>query len=232
MNETQERDATVHDFPHAGHRMGDRLIGIVLRYWERLRAGRTAPMRSELDPRQIEDALENTLILERTAPGHVRIRLAGMHLSELMGMEVRGMTPDALIEPNDRAAFMTLLEGIFERPEIIEIDLVSRPRARLPLRARMLLLPMQSDLGEMNRALGCLVTEGIVGAPPRRFEIAGRRITRISEHEAPRETVPGFAEAPAPLSGMPLRSVPGGSGTKKPEPGKRPWLRLVKNDED
>ena len=62
-------------------------------YWERLRAGRIAPYRAEIDPRQFESALENMFIVEKLAPDNMRIRLAGMKICEMMGMEVRGMQP-------------------------------------------------------------------------------------------------------------------------------------------
>ncbi len=44
--------------------MQDPVILYLLNYWERLRAGRIAPMRSELDPREIRDALDHTFILD------------------------------------------------------------------------------------------------------------------------------------------------------------------------
>ncbi|MCB2111761.1 MAG: PAS domain-containing protein, partial [Rhodobacteraceae bacterium] len=65
-------------------------ISVVRAYWEALRAGREVPYRSEIDPRGIESALEHTFVLERIAPRIARFRLAGVHLCDLMGMEVRG----------------------------------------------------------------------------------------------------------------------------------------------
>ncbi|WP_158275467.1 PAS domain-containing protein [Maritimibacter sp. 55A14] len=177
--------------------MSDRCLKQVLDYWETLRAGRAAPMRSELDPRRIEDALEYTFILERAGPGTTRIRIAGMHLCDLMGMETRGMSPASLLEPADRGRFGALLDRLFAGREIIELDLVARAQGRMSLSARMILLPMRSDLGEMTRALGCLVTDGIIGAPPRRFAIARQRITRIVSGAPAPHAAPGFAE-PAP----------------------------------
>ena len=56
------------------------------------------PRRAEIDPRGIENALEYAFILERIAPGMARIRLAGIHLSDLMGMEVRGMPLTSFID--------------------------------------------------------------------------------------------------------------------------------------
>ncbi|NQW14520.1 MAG: PAS domain-containing protein, partial [Rhodobacter sp.] len=52
----------------------------ILEYWERLRDGRNAPLRSEVDPRQIENALEHAFILERVQADHVRFRIAGIQI--------------------------------------------------------------------------------------------------------------------------------------------------------
>lgn len=35
----------------------------------------------------------------------------------------------------------------------------------------MLLLPLRSDLGDVTRALGCLIAEGEIGQGPRRFDL-------------------------------------------------------------
>ena len=68
---------------------------------------RAVPMRSDVDPRGIERSLEHAFILERIAPQMARFRLAGMHLTDLMGMEVRGMPTTALFAPAARAALPT-----------------------------------------------------------------------------------------------------------------------------
>ena len=53
-----------------GHRkdMSVPAIAEVRAYWEALRNGRQAPLRSEIDPRGIERALEHAFITERVAP--------------------------------------------------------------------------------------------------------------------------------------------------------------------
>ena len=60
-------------------------------YWTALLTGDSVPMRSQIDPRGLENILEYTFILERIAPSLARFRLAGSHLNNLAGMEVRGM---------------------------------------------------------------------------------------------------------------------------------------------
>lgn len=195
-------------------------------YWYGLRAGRAVPLRSEIDPRGIERGLEYAFILERIAPGLARFRLAGMHLNDLMGMEVRGMPFTSLFTPPGRKHVQSLLESVFNGPEIAEIALkAERSVGKPPLDAQLILLPLQSDLGDISRVLGCMVSNGAVGRTPRRFEVSATRMKRVSEATAspdtPKIAVPGFAEGPMTFStptGVARRST-------------RPHLRLVKDDD-
>jgi hypothetical protein len=196
-------------------------------YWENLRGDRPAPLRSEIDPRGIESALENAFILERIAPGVARFRLAGMHLNNLMAMEVRGMPLTAFFTPAARQSVADSLEHVFQRPAKADFDLAGEgPRIAGQLTGRMLILPLRSDLGDMSRAIGCLVTDGAGGRAPNRFSIVTSHIHDVPgrfgsapeyapAHETPRDA-PNFAE-PAPSFDQPQ----GGHGPR------RGHLRLV-----
>ena len=59
-------------------------------YWRALPRSQIVPRRSDIDPRGVENLLRHAIILERVAPGVARFRIAGQHLSDLTGMEVRG----------------------------------------------------------------------------------------------------------------------------------------------
>jgi hypothetical protein len=148
-------------------------------YWEALRGDRQVPLRAEVDPRGIDQALENAFILERIAPTVARFRLAGTHLNELMGMEVRGMPVTALFDPADRATVTALLEHVFEEPAKARLRLEAAAGAWTqsgPV-GELILLPLRSDLGDISRALGCLVTDGApLGRAPHRFHIAAEEI--------------------------------------------------------
>mmetsp|Transcript_27758 Transcript_27758/g.51686 ORF Transcript_27758/g.51686 Transcript_27758/m.51686 type:complete len:239 (+) Transcript_27758:46-762(+) len=210
-------------------------ISQVEAYWEGLRGMRMMPKRSEIDPRGIESALEYTFVLERIAPGMARIRIAGSHLSDLMGMEVRGMPLTSFITPPGRRQVSDALEEVFQRPAVSELRLsgeggVDKP----PMDARLLLLPLKSDLGDVSRVLGCFVAQGDIGRAPRRFDVVGAKIRPISapstlpisqpevtqtpKREPVRSSVDGFAEPKAPFK----------ADTPRPDV---PYLRLVKNDD-
>ncbi|WP_420587109.1 PAS domain-containing protein [Ruegeria sp.] len=165
-------------------------------YWTALLNGDGVPMRAQVDPRGLENILEYTFILERIAPGLARFRLAGSHLNKLAGMEVRGMPLTAFFEPSARKQVSDVLEQVFAQPAIAEIGLASAGKlGRTQLQARMILLPLKSDLGDVSRILGVMVSDGAIGATPRRFTIPDTRLRAVAEVQAAhRKTQPTVAE--------------------------------------
>ncbi len=199
-------------------------------YWEALRDGRLMPKRSEIDPRGIEGALEYAFVLERIAPGIARVRVAGSHLLNLMGMEVRGMPITAFFTPAARNSLNSMMEDVFERPAVADLTLMGeRAVGKPPLDARMILMPMTSDLGDTSRILGCLVAKGEIGRHPRRFEIVSHKLRILgsdAEHYTPSrpqsldaaQLIAGFAEPKPEL-------------TRSETPKAAPHLRLVKGND-
>ena len=178
-----------------GSGTGRRISNELRAYWEGLRKGRAVPPRSEVNPRGIERALEFSFILERVAPGMGRFRLAGMHLNDLMGMEVRGMPLSALFAPAGRKRIAEITEAVFSDPAIAEVELCAETSIGKPeMMARLLILPLTSDFGDVSRALGCFVAEGEIGRTPRRFEVTGVRMSAIASQAPP------LAMDPAPLN--------------------------------
>lgn len=196
--------------------MNDLMLSSLKSYWERLRAGRIAPYRAEIDPRQFESALENMFILEKVSADNMRVRLAGMKICEMMGMEVRGMQPGYLIDEVDRLRFERLLNVVMNEPAVVELKLEARNRAGT-YRATMLLMPLRSDFGDINRVLGCTSGEGEFYAPPLSFTIQDVAVTPIEPSQAAAEAahrpLPGFAEEQAPFAAPPaapkLRAIDG-----------------------
>lgn len=179
---------------------GARIIAGMRAYWDSLRHGRAVPSRADVEPQGIRAMLDFSFILERIAPGAARFRLAGRHLVDLMGMEVRGMPVCSLLNPDSRGRLSDVMETVFKGPQIAEISLHSRAAYGRPaLSGRMLLLPLKSDLGDITRALGCLVGEGEIGRGPRRFDILSDAVFPVIEGAAPIRPRPGgFAEEPPP----------------------------------
>ncbi|MTH78814.1 PAS domain-containing protein [Paracoccus aestuariivivens] len=155
----------------------ERIVSDLRSYWDGLRGNRSVPTRDEIDPRAFRPALDFAFILERIAPGAARFRLAGRHLIDVMGVEVRGMPICALLNPDSRGRLSDVLESVFRGPQIAELHLESAVGYGRPhLRGTMLFLPLRSDLGDVSRVLGCLVTKGEIGQTSRRFDLVRDRV--------------------------------------------------------
>lgn len=220
-------------------------INEVEAYWEGLRMGRTVPMRSEIDPRGIERALEFTFILERIAPGLARFRLSGMHLNDLLGMEVRGMPFTSFFTPKSRQLICDTLEEVFDGPKTVELILSGERSIGKPsLDAKLILLPLRSDMGDITRIIGCLVTSGPIGRAPRRFDVVRRKMKELTAGRAPTTVSDPLADLtrsatftaptrPKERAGFADTKVPfvtAAGSTKKEPDAKRPALRLVESD--
>ncbi|WP_273522146.1 PAS domain-containing protein [Rhodosalinus sediminis] len=195
--------------------------GLVESYWEALRAGRPAPARAELDPRGMEEALEYTFVLERDAPRTNRLRIAGRHLCDLAGDEMRGAPLSLLFRLESRAALGAALAETCDGPAVATATLAAPASFERPaLEGRLLLLPLADAAGCLTRVLGCLETIGTLGRAPRQLSIAEVRTRpiRTSAGAARAVPAPGFAEPGQPFAG--------------PGPGRRPHLRLVKSGDD
>ncbi|SIO19652.1 PAS domain-containing protein [Rhodovulum sp. ES.010] len=173
----------------AGYRSGERLSALdeIEAYWQGLRDDSgIAPSRAELDPRGFSKALSNCFVAEAIAPRHLRLRLTGQHLTEVMGMDMRGMPLSAMILPDSRPHLEELLsEAIAGVPEPLRLTLFAPPRFGQPaLYGGLLLLPLRGEMGAPQRMLGAFATVGKPGRGPRRFRIIEAGETQRPSPEA------------------------------------------------
>jgi hypothetical protein len=128
-------------------------------YWNDLRRGRDAPYRSEIDPRRIRGALDTMFILETTAEGGLRFRLAGTRLCELTGQELRGRPAEMLMIFGHEREFTLAARRTLEEPGV-GVMRVRAEHQRDPSgkswAGEILLLPMRSEMGDMSRILGAV----------------------------------------------------------------------------
>ncbi|WP_420398240.1 PAS domain-containing protein [Nioella sp.] len=193
------------------HQMGS-VVGTVMTHWTSLRRNGGIPRRADLDPQALAPALPNAFLLECPRPDAVRFRLAGQHLHHTMGMDVRGMPLRAFFEIPDRKRLMERVFQVFSDPAVLDLELVSDAQGRAVLEGRMCLMPLTGPEGRISRALGVLVTDGLVGLPPRRFRIRHQSLTRL-------------AGRPDSTGATPIQ--PGQSAEPARPFQKRPTLRLV-----
>ncbi len=193
-------------------------------YWAALRRGRVVPARSDIDPRGIEGALEYAFVAEYLAPGHARMRIAGTHLCDMMGMEVRGMPVSAMMAPVSRERLSNVIKDLFDRPARVELALTAERRMGQPaLQARMVLLPMTDDFGDISRILGGFVSDGTIGRAPRRFEITQADVSPLlpeTDHSV------GYVQSKRKDRQSFAMSEP----AKAFRPGPVPYLRVVETE--
>jgi hypothetical protein len=231
---TQQNVVTMSDYqPHSGFAP----LSLVEAYWDALSAGREMPKRAEIDPRGIESALEYAFILERVAPGVARMRIAGSHLHDIMGMEARGMPLTAFFLQDVRIRIAGLLEEVFQTPATAEVRMICDGEPGEPaLDARMVLLPLKSDLGDVSRILGCFVCQGTLGDVPRRFDVTDIKVRKLG-HSADIQEEPksadvtqfqGFAEQQSSfVSAKSFADISDDTADNNKRP---PYLKLVKSE--
>ena len=173
-------------------------------YWQTQRRGRLVPARSDIDPRGLTGVLEYAFVLERISSGLARFRVAGAHLRNLVGMEVRGMPLSALFTPEAREPLSDMISAAFDTPAIIRADIVSQGGfARAPMEGAMVLLPLRSDLGDITRILGGLSLSGEVGRTPRRLEIAHQSRNSLTGYAGPEVSTSNAFVATSPERDQP-----------------------------
>jgi hypothetical protein len=201
-DEGKAMGTNVIDFTARRESSAPRPLREVEAYWDLLRDGRLVPDRSEVDPRGFPGALSHSFLLERIAPGLARVRITGRHLSDLMGIDMQGLPFTSLFLPEARPAIIEVMSAVFEEPAVARLRLESAGGiGRRRMEARLLLMPLRDDQGEVTRAIGALVAEGPIGRTPRRFSVLDRQCQTLigfGRRKATAAPHPGPHPVPAP----------------------------------
>ncbi|MEM6546928.1 MAG: PAS domain-containing protein [Pseudomonadota bacterium] len=199
-----------------------REIRALLHYWEGLRAGRPCPFRAEIDPRAMHCNVRHLFIFEDLGHGNIRFRLAGTALTDAFGMELRGMSARAVMEMSARESFAELIAETLAEPGICYLRLKgAHPGQGM---WEMILLPLRSDFGRIDRIIGALHPLDATTAPaevPLRFTIEHMEITPVEVTVADEpQPISGFAEVQKPFEHLPAENrpvvapLPAASGSK------------------
>ena len=130
-------------------------------YWSSLRNGASIPGREQINPRDLAEILPNIFILEYRAPDIARFRVAGSLITQLAGLEVRGMPMSAFMRPSARIVLSNAIETCLTEPAVIEAALHARSlQPGLDASGSMILLPLQCDKGQVSRVLGAVEMHG------------------------------------------------------------------------
>ena len=166
-------------------------------YWNALRAGRKTPLRSDIDPRDMDCDARNLFILENLGRGNIRFRLAGTAIVDAFGMELRGMNARAIMSTGSRESFTALITEALEDPGVGYARL--RNAADESVVWEVSLLPLRSDFGMIDRVIGCL--HPLAGRTSRRGQSLLRfRIEQMSVE--PINATVRDIDLPTPLEGF------------------------------
>jgi len=213
-------------------------IRALYNYWESLRGQRPCPYRSEVDPRDMDGDARHLFMLEDMGEGNVRFRLSGSALEDAIGFDLRGMSARTIMNGKARESFLALISETLAEPGVGYARLLGPDGVQM---WEIVLLPLRSDFGRIDRLIGCLHPVSgrsrPAGDTPARFTIDSMWIRPVETASAANQgdamPLAGFAEGEAPFAGMPVgfEAITGGLGEGQRPAREKPVLRLVK-DED
>lgn len=125
-------------------------------YWDRVRNGRPAPQRFEIEPAKIAPLLPETFIAECAGHTGFRFRLAGTKICEQFGRELRGLDVLSLWPPEDRDAFASLLKTVRTDAAVAEVQFHAYTALDRQARFELVLMPLIHNGGTINRLLGAV----------------------------------------------------------------------------
>lgn len=127
----------------------------LFQYWNRLRRGRPAPQRTEIEPADIKALLADTFILEKDARGEPIFRLAGTRLCATYGRELKGYAFPLIWSQRDQRIIARLAHGAFQDKAVSVVTYEGTTRGGKTNLFEMVLLPIESGLGS-PRLLGAV----------------------------------------------------------------------------
>jgi hypothetical protein len=127
----------------------------LFQYWNRLRDGRTAPRRTDVEPADIKSLLADTFILEKDARGEAVFRLAGTRLCATYGRELKGFSFPSLWMPKDQQMIARLAHSAFFAKCVAVITFEGVSQNRRINSFELLLLPLDGGY-ENPRSLGAV----------------------------------------------------------------------------
>lgn len=171
-------------------------------YWERLRNGRVAPLRSEIDPRAIAYLLPDIFIAEcPEATQTCRLRLAGTRICQAFDREMRGENLLDLWHGSDRAVFASLLESVIRQGSVGHVTFDAWADAERRARFELVLMPVAETGSQISRVLGAISAIDppfwLGGVPLRWLEIGSTGLVRPDRGEATAQIEEFSSKAPA-----------------------------------
>jgi hypothetical protein len=125
-------------------------------YWDRLRKGRSAPERAEIDPAEIGRLLGDVFLLENSDNPRHAVRLAGTRLCALIGHEMRGRGFGAFFAAEDRPTLFGLMESVADGQIPAVVSVTGETDDGRTIELEMVLLPLRHRGRTHARMLGAM----------------------------------------------------------------------------
>lgn len=171
-------------------------------YWNSLpKTHRGIPSRIDINPTDIQDLLPDVFLLEKTQNG-ATFRVTGGRFTTLNNcLMMRGQSMDTAFDVQSHFQLRSGLTRLWQEPSTISLSLKTHHHT-----GKGILLPLVSDAGQPDRAIGLIAMNG--GQAP--LSITSMLVTPLDE-EKPGEVTPFI---PKDL-------------TERTKPTKHPHLRVV-----
>ena len=173
-------------------------------YWDRVRNGRIAPRRFEIEPAKIAALLPETFIAEGAGLLGFRFRLAGTKICEQFGRELRGADLLELWEASDRAAVASLLRNVFTDAAVGHGRFRAFAANERQVIFELILLPLIHAGESINRVLGAITAIEApfwLGAEP----LLRQEIIELNLHWP--DGAPAFMRQDAKVASLPRRGL-------------------------
>ncbi len=157
----------------------------LFQYWDRLREGRSAPRRTEIEPADIKTLLADTFILELDARGSAIFRLAGTRFCAVFGRELKGFSFSSLWATKDERVVARLAHSVLQQKSVVVINAEALSKSGRSMSLEWLLLPLDGG-SDSPRALGSSIPQEKpfwIGSDP----VAEVRIASLRVIDADRE---------------------------------------------
>ncbi|MEA2871824.1 MAG: hypothetical protein QOH67_1800 [Hyphomicrobiales bacterium] len=125
-------------------------------YWDRLRKGRAAPERADIDPAAIRNVLADTFLIEVDSACTFPIRLSGTRLNALWLSEQKGRSFLDLWADEERRGLMALILAVLDGAHPVIAGVSIAPEGRKAMHLELLLLPLRHNGKTHARILGCI----------------------------------------------------------------------------
>lgn len=192
----------------------------LFQYWDRLRNGRPAPRRTEIEPADIKSLLADTFILEKDTRGEPVFRLAGTRLCATYGRELKGYSFPSIWARRDQRMIARVAHNAFHDKSVVVVTYEGVSQGGKSNLFEMVLLPLEGGLGS-PRSLGAitpLAKPYWLGADP----VVEGRVDTLRVVDPDHDLVFPGVRSRMPVPPM----VPGtaqiiGNGMERPEHGRR-----------